>query len=104
MRRPFGDIDMLIGVDNCSLFPNIIDTKDNLQLMVSAFGYVLRGSHPTITVNEVHSHVPVRIHHIRVNGLDNVTFSCNTSIKDERGIFFTIESMGVSGELKCGSC
>ena len=104
MRRPFGDIDMLIGVDNCSLFPNIIDTKDNLQLMISAFGYVLRGSHPSITVNEVYSHVSVRIYHIRVNDLNNITFSCNASIKDELGKFFTIESMGVSGEPKCGSC
>ena len=72
LTRPFGEVHMLIGIDNCSLLPTIIDTNGNLQLMKNVFGYALRGSHPSILVNEASSHVSVRIKHVRVNDIDEI--------------------------------
>ena len=103
ITRPFGDIHMLIGIDNCSLLPNVIETKDNLQLLENPFGYVLRGSHPSIVANEISSNVSVRIKHITVNDINEISCSY-TSVKDELRNLFSIENMGVSCEPKCDSC
>ncbi|MPC55931.1 hypothetical protein E2C01_049879 [Portunus trituberculatus] len=48
MTRPSGRIDMLIGIDYCELFPQVIRTEGKLQLLANNFGYCLRGSHPLL--------------------------------------------------------
>lgn len=45
MIRPSGKIDMLIGIDYCELFPQVIRADGKLHLLENNFRYCLRGSH-----------------------------------------------------------
>ena len=42
--RPTGEVDMLIGVDQCAIMPTVIKTVGNIQLLKNQFGYCVRGS------------------------------------------------------------
>ena len=48
MIRPNGKIDMLIGIDYCELFPQLVRADGKLQLVENNFGYCLRGNHPLL--------------------------------------------------------
>ena len=54
--RPHGTIDLLIGIDHCGLLPQVIESTENLRLMKNSFGYVLRGSHPSLGVANMSTH------------------------------------------------
>ena len=66
IHRPFGEIHMLIGLDNTMLLPQVIDSVDNLQLLQNRYGYVLRGSHPAIIANDPPMNTHVSIYHINI--------------------------------------
>ena len=56
IRRPTGDVDLLIGIQDARLHPYLANPaehcKGNLRLLTSMFGtgYLLDGSHPEIKV------------------------------------------------------
>ena len=52
IQRPFGNIDLLIGLDCCFLLPNIVQRVENLQLMDGPLGLCVRGTHPSLQVTE----------------------------------------------------
>ena len=58
--------------------------------MKGVFGFVLRGSHPSIITNEVSSHLTVRIYHTRINDLNDIFCSSHTSVVDELNKFLIL--------------
>ena len=52
LGRPFGNLDLSIGVEYCNLLPKIMATNGNLQVMSNVFGKCLRGSHPLIDTGQ----------------------------------------------------
>ena len=41
LKRPVGDIDLLVGSDWCPIMPEVQQTVDRLQLMRNLFGFCL---------------------------------------------------------------
>ena len=60
IRRPTGDVDLLIGIQDARLHPYLANPaehcKGNLRLLTSMFGtgYLIDGSHPEIKVEPCH--------------------------------------------------
>ena len=50
IQRPTGEVELLIGMDCCSMFPDKVQQSGNLQLMWNQFGYCLRGTHKLISI------------------------------------------------------
>ena len=50
LRRPDGNVDVLVGINVASLHPTVVDLAGNLRLLKSRFGkgWVLDGTHPSI--------------------------------------------------------
>ena len=42
--RPNGEVELLIGIDACFLFPTVVKTVGNLQLLENVFEQCIRGS------------------------------------------------------------
>jgi hypothetical protein len=49
IRRPMGNVDLLIGTDYCVLLPEKIQEVDGLKLMQIQFGYCVRGKHELLS-------------------------------------------------------
>ena len=62
IHRPVWEVELLIGTDCCSMFPEKVQQVENLQLMQNQFGYCLRGSHDLIThAKGLTNHISVKI-------------------------------------------
>ncbi|XP_068223879.1 uncharacterized protein [Palaemon carinicauda] len=104
ISRPFGVIHLLIGIDYCVLMPQVIETNGNLQLMLNQFGYVVRGFHPQLTSRCYQSNVSVRINHIDITDVNEITSVPRKTIKDVLDNYLSIESLGTSCYPKCSGC
>ena len=105
LTRPFGVIHMLVGIDNTILLPQVVDTKNNLQLLKNRFGYVLRGSHPAIMAKDTtQRNAHVQIYHAKLHTVEEIQVSPRYSIKDDLEKYFDVENLGIACVPKCGSC
>ncbi|XP_068236892.1 uncharacterized protein [Palaemon carinicauda] len=104
ISRPFGVIHLLIGIDYCVLMPQVIETNGNLQLMLNQFGYVVRGFHPQLTSRCYQSNVSVRINHMDITDVNEITSVPRKTIKDVLDNYLSIESLGTSCHPKCSGC
>ena len=106
VKRPTGQVDILIGTDCCILMPNKLDEVDNIQLMRNQFGYCLRGSHPLLGVPKVRNHGIVKIYFVsgQLAQLNATHVVDRSGIKERLDFFFDIEGLGTQCALKCGSC
>lgn len=86
--RPHGAIDLLIGIDHCSLLPQVIESTENLQLMQNSFGYVLRRSHSSLGVTNLSTYTRVRINHVNVKEYQYIEPVVNSRTKDDLENFF----------------
>ena len=48
LNRPHGPLDLLIGIDNRDLFPNVTATNNECQLLENRFGLAISGRHSLI--------------------------------------------------------
>ncbi|XP_068209204.1 uncharacterized protein [Palaemon carinicauda] len=104
ISRPCGVIHLLIGIDYCVLMPQVIETNGNLQLMLNQFSYVVRGFHPQLTSRCYQSNVSVRINHIDITDVNEITSVPRKTIKDVLDNYLSIESLGTSCYPKCSGC
>lgn len=90
LKRPSGEIDVLIGYEYAGFHPVRQQASGHLLLLSSRFGKCLGGSHPLLSeyTRKVIQHV--QVHHVDVE----------TTIED----FYNIEAMGVNCNPKCGGC
>lgn len=96
--RPHGAIELLIGIDHCSLLPQVIESTENLQLMQNSLG-----------VTNLSTHTRVRINHVNVKEYQYIESVINSRTKDDLENFFSIGSLGIScspicSGCKCGNC
>lgn len=106
LDRPYGKVDLLIGSDYCSLIPTVKEkVAQNLQLMESAFGMCVYGSHSDITTSPGFSSLSNRINHVSGVIHDNEIYvEHNTDLKSQINEFFTVEYLGTDCSPRCGSC
>ena len=102
IQRPKGRIDLLIGLDYCSMLPNVVKSKGNLQLLHNSFGFCVRG---VIGTSKLHQtcHITLKINHISCSINDNFVqnnFKLSNQIED----YFTLENLGIDCNPKCGGC
>lgn len=102
--RPHGNIDLLIGIDHCGLLPQVVETVGNLQLMQNSFGYVLRGSHPSLGAANMSALTSVQINHANVKDYQYIEPVAKSRTKDDLEYFFSIERLGISCSPKCSGC
>ena len=99
LSRPVGEMDLLIGVDYCSLLPSIVQRVGDLQLLNGPLGFCVRGHHPDLGRNRSHEGnvnlIKVKVHSSIVNLNDeeihqdrvcSPQYDCKT--------FFDIENLG----------
>lgn len=106
IKRPEGHIDILIGTDYCELLPEVVQTRDKLQLLKNPFGYCIRGSHPLIpqTSSNV-GHITIRTNHIAGNfQINQLVSDLKDDLSDSLNKFFTLENMGTECKPKCPKC
>ena len=88
VKRPNGEIEMLIGYEYAGFHPQRKRCVDHLLLLENKFGQCLGGSHPMLQEKTQIQVKDVQVSHVNVK-LDD---------------FFESETMGVSCVPKCGSC
>ena len=88
VRRPTGEIDLLLGFNYASLHPVKEKSIGNLVLMKNRFGKCLAGSRHLLRERNELVNRNVSIHHARFHEDD----------------FLSIESLGIQCVPRCGSC
>ena len=89
LKRPHGEIDVLIGFEYVGYHPGRINQNDNLLIMENQFGKCLSGSHDALSEGTVKVIKHAVIHHAKGMNLES---------------FFDTEGLGVVCTPKCGSC
>ena len=89
LRRPSGEIDVLIGFEYAGYHPTRIKSSGHLLVMENRFGKCLGGSHSVLIEKTQKLVKHVVIHHAK-------------NIEIEK--FFDIEGLGIECSPKCGSC
>ena len=105
--RPKGEIDLLIGVDQCTIMPTVIKTVGNIQLLKNQFGYCVRGSFRETESMETgeQQDKQVRINQTNVTShLNAIHVEPSKAIAASLKKFFKIESLGTCCTPKCGGC
>ncbi|XP_068235508.1 uncharacterized protein [Palaemon carinicauda] len=110
VQRPFGEIELLVGSNWCTLMPQVKQSIGNLQLMQNIFGYCIRGSHPSIKFESSNNSFNVKVNQISsVVKVEEINVNNNEFLRMDLDKFFNIESLGTycipkCGACKCGSC
>ncbi|XP_068247848.1 uncharacterized protein [Palaemon carinicauda] len=110
VERPFGEIELSVGSDWCTLMPQVKQSVGNLQLMQNMFGYCIRGSHPSIKFESSNNSFNVKVNQISsVVKVEEINVNNNEFLRMDLDKFFNIESLGTycipkCGACKCGSC
>ena len=101
IERPTGKVELLIGVDNCSIMPQVIKSQNNMQLLQNTFGYCVRGliNYQNNQVNNIQFHV----NHMVCNSED-IHIERENSFVQKVNDFFTIDYLGTECSPKCGNC
>ncbi|XP_043234175.1 uncharacterized protein LOC122387784 isoform X1 [Amphibalanus amphitrite] len=103
--KPEGKIDMLIGVDFCTMMPTVVKTVGNSQLLENQFGFCIRGSFGATTEETEHTNATIRINHTSFDPhQDGIKRESPKHIVTELENFFEIESLGTRHIPKCGGC
>ena len=102
IQRPTGQIDLLVGIDYCSLLPNVVKSKDNLQLLHNSFGFCVRGVINFSNVNQLH-HATFKFNHISCS-VNEDFIQGNSDLTKQIEDYFTMENLGVECNPKCGGC
>ena len=101
LTRPHGQVDLLIGLDYCTLLPKVIKSVGNLQLMKNIFGYYIRGSH--LLINESNSY-NAKIYHVNIIPvIDEVNFEFTSPLKDNLDALFESDDRKWS-KFHCEKC
>ncbi|XP_068203689.1 uncharacterized protein [Palaemon carinicauda] len=104
VERPFGEIELLVGSDWCTLMPQVKQSVGNLQLMQNMFGYCIRGSHPSIKFESSNNSFNVKVNQISsVVKVEEINVNNNEFLRMDLDKFFNIESLGTYCIPKCGS-
>ena len=90
LRRPVGEIDILIGLDYAAFHPQIIDNVEHPVLLKKQFGRCISGKHLSLRENTKRVITCATI---------NKFVAQPTMIA-----FFNSESLGVECSPKCGNC
>ena len=104
--RPVGAIELLVGAEVASIFPDKLETKGELVVMKSAFGsgYTMFGTHPEIRVEGVQFSEEVKM--IRQTRMKVSTQYANPVCVSynlaER--FMEAEGLGVEPPRRCSDC
>ena len=110
IERPYGTVDMLIGIDCCVIMQEVIETVGNRQLLKNQFGYCIRGRH-----DEHQNHLSFGAKHVQIKGgilavdINNIRVEAITSLKKRLDEYFSVENLGTCckprcGGRKCGKC
>ena len=104
--RPHGEIELLVGMNQCGIHPGDVKTSGNLKIMSSIFGngYLLVGAHPSIKTKSVEWNETVTsIRSSNVTFMSHVVHRTSISVKPRRD-FFETEGFGVAPPRRCGNC
>ena len=102
LSRPSGAVDILIGVDACSLLPSKVDAAGNLQLMKGPLGFCVRGFHEKVKLTAIRTgNVNITSGHVF---LTRAVKHKNQDLKEAMDQFYSLEGLGVECSPKCGSC
>ena len=99
IERPQGPVELLIGIDNCYIMPQVVRCFDNLQLLKNSFGYCIRGIIPGSS-NQINI-VKFHINHIVCTSSDITKESHNKFVKNFED-FYTVDFLGTECSPKCG--
>ena len=99
LKRPTGEVELLIGLNAFALHPQDLECRGNLKVMASQFGtgYLLGGSHPNIHPNKIEWSDTVS--NIRHSSLTINKISIKPTYE-----FFEGEIMGIQPPKRCGNC
>ena len=89
IRRPVGEVDVLIGLEYAGFHPEKQLAIDHLVLFSNRFGTCLGGTHHQLTEKTKKLVQEVEVSHLKAANIND---------------FYENESLGVSCNLKCGSC
>ena len=89
IKRPIGEIHVLIGFEYAGYHPLRVNSKDHLLLMRNQFGACLGGFHPNLIEEDVKVVKHAYIHFVK--GVD---------VED----FYDAEGLGIQCTPRCGSC
>ena len=89
-ERPKGEIDVLIGYNYAAWHPVPKLSDGHLVILSNSFGVCVGGSHPEIIE--------------KMGKLDNASSVNLISSKNIVSDFFSIESLGIEYQLRCGNC
>ena len=89
IKRPSGEIHVLIGFEYAGYHPLRVNSKDHLLLMRNQFGACLGGFHPNLIEEDVKVIKHAYIHYVK--GVD---------VED----FYDAEGLGIQCTPRCGSC
>ena len=104
--RPHGEVDLLIGINECGIHPVDMEVSRNLKVQSSLFGsgYLLCGSHPSIKSEAVRwSDTVNNIHSSSMSISTQVVHRTGVVVKPKRD-FFEAEGFGVEPPRRCGNC
>ena len=111
LKRPVGEIELLVGSNRCTLMPQVKQYVGNLQLMCNMFGYCKLGSHPLIKFDSPNNDsFKIRVNHlVGAVQVKDIDVEDQANLRMDLDTFFNIENLGTHwiskyGGCKCGSC
>ena len=90
IERPQGKVELLIGVDNCSIMPQVINYKNYLQLLENCFGYCVRGIMNESQSNQV-NHITFHLNHVVCNSSTDIQIEEDYKFVKQFNDFFTVD-------------
>ena len=105
IKRPYGSIDMLIGIDCCVIMPEVVETVGSLQLLKNQFGYCIRGIH-----DQYSNSLSSGKNDCQIKGgtlildVNNIRVEAMTSLKKKLDEYFSVENLGTCCTPRCGGC
>ena len=101
IERPYGKVDMLIGIDCCAIMQIVVETVGNLQLLRNQFGYCIRGC---VTEDIAPSGQVQIMRGSKICDVNNISVESMTSLKKKLDEYFTVENLGTCCSPRCGGC
>ncbi|XP_042883833.1 uncharacterized protein LOC122260556 [Penaeus japonicus] len=102
-KRPFGDLDMLIGTDYSILLPQPIARADRLELTENVFGFSIRGCLPAENGSK-YLGTKAEINNVKFILNLGVTDMKRDDLKGKLDEFFSVENAGMTCAPQCARC
>lgn len=104
LLHPHGKVDVFIGAGCCCALPQVVIILDNLQLMITQFGFCLDGHHPSLRARCANSHT-VQVHNLSLlTDSSDVIFEHFKSIKEKLDNHLLIDHWDMDCKPKCYNC